>query len=188
MNKTFTKKIRLILRDIKDFFESTYLCYKYPFLKLHDRRNKFFQSWNYLYCVPEGWRKAFGTQLCEELKQSFLKTNKQMLKTYEILDIKEKFGMLAWYDSSNTHEGHNILKKYENISRYTCVCCGKPARVQTLGWICPYCEDCKPDNQQYVHFGHKGFEYYGWRGNVWGIPTEEFDKEEKLLDERDKWA
>ena len=110
------------------------------------------------------------------------------MKEFAILDIKEKYGRLVIYTNGVSPEVDRVLKKYEYISQFVCVTCGEDAVKQTLGWICPYCEDCKPDNQLYVHFGHNGFKYYGWEGNVWHIPNEEWDKEEKLLEDRNKWG
>ena len=45
---------------------------------------------------------------------------------------------------------HDIIAKYETLSRKTCICCGKPAKYITLGWISPFCEDCiKGVNDKY---------------------------------------
>ena len=90
--------------------------------------------------MPIGWRIAFGDQMVEELGEELRKANYD--DEYRILDIKEKYGGLRWYDNSNTKEGYNIINKYENLSRTTCICCGKPAKYITLGWISPLCEDC----------------------------------------------
>lgn len=37
---------------------------------------------------------------------------------------------------------HDIIRKYENISAWTCIVCGKPATRITTGWIAPFCDDC----------------------------------------------
>ena len=52
---------------------------------------------------------------------------------------------LRWYDFGNTEHGCDIIHKYERISERTCVRCGKPATRITTGWICPYCDECCPD-------------------------------------------
>lgn len=36
----------------------------------------------------------------------------------------------------------DILDKYEVLSYGYCICCGKPARYCTSGWISYLCEDC----------------------------------------------
>lgn len=47
--------------------------------------------------MPEGWRIAFGIQMCEELKQELIKFD--YLDNYEITQVKEKLGTLRWYDN-----------------------------------------------------------------------------------------
>lgn len=98
--------------------------------------------------MPRGWRKEFGLQMCEEIKQELKKHN--YLYKYRIMQIKEKFGSLRIYDSGSP-EGciYPIINKYESLSMKTCVNCGKPAKYMTTGWICPYCEECIPKNQTY---------------------------------------
>lgn len=41
--------------------------------------------------MPDGWRIAFGEQLCEELREELEKTGR--MDEYRIVQIKEKFGM-----------------------------------------------------------------------------------------------
>ena len=91
--------------------------------------------------MPSGWRKAFGLQMCEEIKQELLKT-KGLIFKYRITQIKEKFGGLRWYDQNTTNEILSIIAKYEDLSYKTCISCGKPATKISKGWISPYCDDC----------------------------------------------
>lgn len=99
--------------------------------------------------MPEGWRKAFGIQMCKEIK-SVLKKHKGALKNYRIVQIKEKFGGLRWYDNANTKEIQEIIRKYEEISFKTCINCGEPAECISTGWISPYCNKCKIEGKTYV--------------------------------------
>lgn len=92
--------------------------------------------------MPGGWRKAFGEQLCEELKAELVRAD--VLDDYRVVQIKEKFGTLRWYDNGNTDAGYKIISKYEALSARTCICCGKPATRISTGWISPYCDDCCP--------------------------------------------
>lgn len=94
--------------------------------------------------MPQGWRNAFGMDLCKELKTELKKHG--ALKNYRIMQIKEKFGGLRWYDNRNTKHGYEIIQKYENLSYYTCINCGKPATRISTGWISPYCDDCLKQN------------------------------------------
>lgn len=147
------------------------LCDTYPFL---DRNRRWgakdcpdglkpgapedLKEWDYEYteldCMPDGWRIAFGEQLCAELKTELESAG--LLNQYRILQIKEKYGTLRWYDNGNTKAGHEILRKYEDISARTCICCGKPATRITKGWISPYCDDCCPQDEPSVPIA----EYY----------------------------
>jgi len=95
--------------------------------------------------MPEGWRIAFGEQMCEELQRELEAAGR--VDTYRITQIKEKFGWLHWYDYGGTVETDSIIHKYADISQRTCIKCGRPARFVTIGWISPYCEDCVPLNE-----------------------------------------
>lgn len=114
------------------------LCSRYPFLLIREGDYRF----TGLDDLPDGWRIAFGEQLCKELKAEL--EHSGCLDQYHILQIKEKYGSLRWYDHGNTAAGHEIVRKYEEISERTCICCGKPATRITTGWISPYCDACCP--------------------------------------------
>lgn len=141
------------------------LCEKYPFLipsnrwsgkRINDASKGYWPgspdsvpSWDYEYTeldgMPDGWRLAFGEKLCEELKAELEQAG--YLDSYRIIQIKEKFGTLRWYDNGNTEGGYKVLAKYEALSGYTCICCGKPATRITAGWIAPYCSECCPSER-----------------------------------------
>lgn len=107
-----------------------------------------------LHCIPSyteldamelGWRKTFGIQMCKEIRTALLKKGWKYLFNYRILQIKEKYGTLRWYDANSTKEIFEIIDKYENLSYHTCINCGKPATKISTGWICPYCDNCIGD-------------------------------------------
>lgn len=107
-----------------------------------------------IHCIPThteldamdiGWRKAFGIQMCKEIRTALLKKGWKYLFNYRILQIKEKYGTLRWYDANSTKEIFEIIEKYENLSYHTCINCGKPATKISTGWICPYCDNCIGD-------------------------------------------
>ena len=50
------------------------------------------------------------------------------------------------------------IQKYENLSWETCVKCGKPATHLSIGWICPYCEDCVNKSEHPERFVKRGTE------------------------------
>jgi len=95
--------------------------------------------------MEPGWRKAFGIQMCKDIRKQLLKEGN--LFKYRILQIKEKWGELCWYDAHSSTEIYKIIEKYEEISRNICIICGKPATKMSTGWICPYCDEHYPDDK-----------------------------------------
>lgn len=74
----------------------------FPFLLPRNRwTGKVPDDYDYSYteldAMPEGWRTAFGLQMCKELKEILVGAG--ALETYRIMDIKEKYGSLHWYDN-----------------------------------------------------------------------------------------
>ena len=123
------------------------LVIRYPFLLPHNRwTGQVDKDYDYTYAeldaMPEGWRIAFAEQMLEELREELSKFN--YLNEYRILQIKEKYGSLCWYDGGVPSESkiYDIICKYEQLSERTCIVCGAPATKISLGWISPYCDDC----------------------------------------------
>ena len=98
--------------------------------------------------MPDGWRIAFGEQLCEELRDNLVNCGR--LDDFYFTQIKEKYGMLRMYHNGLDRDGDRILNKYEALSKKTCILCGKPATRITLGWISPYCDECLPGGERSV--------------------------------------
>lgn len=101
----------------------------------------------------EGWSKIIN-QMCESLKFFFdiSKTN----YGFNILQIKEKFGVLVIYHSvkeDTPEEAKNIIK---SIIKYTegkshCVCekCGSYGYLRTdFSWVHTYCDKCEEQLQK----------------------------------------
>jgi hypothetical protein len=114
-----------------------------------------------LFCLPtytewdameDGWDKAFGKQYLDELKTQLKKD--KMLYSWRITQLKEKFGECRLYCNFGSDELYNIISKYEDVSRKTCIKCGKPATHTSVGWISPYCEECvkRDENGRYLTF------------------------------------
>lgn len=93
--------------------------------------------------LPNGWRKAFGLQMVKELDKILRKANYQ--NEYRIVQIKEKYGELRWYDNgvpkTISKEYCKWLTKYEELSKHTCLVCGKPGEIDyTQYWLTPLCD------------------------------------------------
>lgn len=137
------------------------LIKEYPFLLPRNRwTGKVVEDYDYSYteidAMPIGWRKAFGDQMLKELKEAL----GDFADKYRITQIKEKYGELRWYDFGNTKEGFEVISKYQKLSNYTCIVCGKPATKVTTGWISPFCDDCI-GNRQYTDIDKEELEELG---------------------------
>ncbi len=103
-------------------------------------------EYNYEYTeldeMPQGWRAAFGEQMCAELNEEIARWPEQARDNFRITQIKEKYGSLRFYTSGETREFRQIVEKYEKLSKRTCIGCGQPARWISRGWISPWCDDC----------------------------------------------
>lgn len=122
------------------------LIEKYPFLTVRNVWTDEILDTEYTQfdMIPDGWRKAFGMQMIEELNSILVKAG--CIDDYRIIQIKEKFGALRWYDNGipkNAFEEYTAwADKYSELSARVCINCGKPATKLSRGWICPYCDDC----------------------------------------------
>lgn len=139
---------------MSDIEKNKELCEKYPFLIPRNRwTDKILEDYNYEYteldALENGWKIAFGEQLCEELKEALIKTN--CLDDYRIIQIKEKWGFLRWYSNTND-EIRKVISKYEKMSKYICKHCGKPATKVSTGWISSYCDSCAEKLTRYEYF------------------------------------
>ncbi len=122
------------------------LIEQYPFLLPHNRQtDEVDKDYNYSYTeldsMPIGWRKAFGIDICNEIKRA-LEKDTRLLSEYRITQIKEKYGTLRWYSNFTTKELSEVIDKYERLSSHTCIVCGKEATKISTGWISPYCDSC----------------------------------------------
>ena len=130
---------------IKNFF----FCLKYPFWRAKNvwTGEPCDYSFTWYGDIPEGWRIAFGKQLSKDIKKAGKATRKiagKYIKWKDMLSfqqIKEKWGELCLYASAS-NEIQKVLDRYELISSGYCVCCGKPARYRTSGWVSYQCEKC----------------------------------------------
>lgn len=122
-----------------------YLVERYPFLLPRNLwTGEVVRDYDYSYteldAMPTGWRKAFGEQMCEELRDALISTN--YLDEYRVAQIKEKNGVLRWYDFCHTERMRSIIQKYEERSKCSCIICGAAATMLSTGWHAPYCDAC----------------------------------------------
>ena len=108
--------------------------------------------------LPDGWRKAFGERMCEEIRKALIKNN--CLNDYYVAEIKEEYGGLRWYDYGAPAEVEEIIKKYTQLSYYTCIDCGQPATKISKGWNSPFCDKCAKKLDDYMKFENIEEVYY----------------------------
>ena len=109
---------------------------------LEEFNKQYDYSYTQLDDMPDGWNYSFGEQMCEEILQALIKNNINP-NDYHVIQVKEKYGTLRWYDSGGCKDIDDIIDKYEEISEKICQSCGKKkAKYMTNGWIGFFCEDC----------------------------------------------
>ncbi len=134
-----------IITWVKNFF----FCLKYPFWTLRNVWDGKFIGYSSTWydSIPEGWQKAFGKQLSQDIKKAGKATRKRLKKhvswrkMLSFQQIKEKWGELCLYASAS-REIREVLDYYEYLSLGYCIYCGKPARYKTRGWVTYVCEEC----------------------------------------------
>lgn len=92
--------------------------------------------------LADGWRKAFGEQMCEEIDRVVKSWPEEQRKNFRIMGIKEKWGHLCIYTNYVDSDINKIISKYSLISEFTCIHCGEPAHWITRGWYMPICDKC----------------------------------------------
>ena len=95
---------------------------KYPWLDIND------EQLTLLDMLPIGWHGLI-LDMCEELKRELVEHD--LVSKYEVLEAKEKWCMLRWYDglcdlSPMPPIITNIVCKYEEQSKKVCMICGAP--------------------------------------------------------------
>lgn len=130
------------MSKIKNYF----LVKKYPFLQCKNAwtGQKLGYDFTWLDDIPVGWRKAFGKKMVRQINRALGDYRKE----YQISQIKEKYGSLRWYDNGAPTDIYKkvcyIVEKYEEISKHTCIFCGKKGEIDyNESWLIPQCKKCK---------------------------------------------
>lgn len=120
-----------------DEFKVDCFCNEWP-QRLRDRFPQLFTEPCSIECF-DGWEKLL-TNLCQELQDCVVKHN---LDCYPS-QIKEKYGTLRFYMSTETDEISSLIEGAEKLSHTTCEICGNPGKLTKNGsWLrtrCPSCE------------------------------------------------
>lgn len=105
--------------------ERNYKIFKqYPFLLPKNRWDRGFSvsdssfmfSYTELDAMPHPWIADFGLNMVQEIKKAILEYDENFLYQYTIVDIKEKYDGLRWYDAGYTPAIEKVISKYERRS------------------------------------------------------------------------
>lgn len=136
------KKIRIEEKQTKIYNRK--LTKKYPWLIPRTWDGKVPKDYDYSYIewgCARGWDAAYGDMYLEELGRAVEESG--MRDTFQIMEIKEKYGQHRVYCAPTNKKIERIVDKYEVISGNVCMLCGKPdVPMIDTGWISPYCFDC----------------------------------------------
>ena len=103
------------------------------------RHNYMFTAWD---DMPDGWRKAFGRYLAEDIDKA-LKADGINPRDFYFHQIKEKYGSLRMYANMSADNVDRVIDTYSQISENVCIMCGRPdVSVINTGWISPVCKRC----------------------------------------------
>ena len=171
----------------RDQLKNWILVNKYPFLipkYWNPETMQYEVDENYKYNftlldeMPDGWRKAFGEMMCEEIYNALVECDG--LGDYRIEQIKEKFGQLRWYSYPSYEEVERIIDKYSVLSENICMICGKPDVPMTgTYWTYPICKDCYCTPNDYVKGDMTDEElkqFYDEHESDWNIWNKEYNK------------
>lgn len=124
---------------------------KYPWLRLRDMYSgEIDTEHDAMDDMPEGWKKAFGSMMCEELDVAIKAAGLEDEIIFE--QVKEKFGELRMYCFPYNREVDEIIQKYEVLSNNICIHCGKPdVPMINTGWIRPSCRECYNKITHYIN-------------------------------------
>lgn len=139
------KDYLLWLDNTEEPYLNKMMIESFPFLMPRNRwtdriPENFDYRYNEMYSMPYGWAKEFGYEMLCEIYQALVDAN--YLEKYRIMDIKEKYGTLCWYDSGAPKQVFEIIEHYIGKSAHVCQSCGKPATYMTQGWIGYFCRKC----------------------------------------------
>ena len=138
------------------------LVWRFPYLKPHRYDGSAIPDYNYDYtdldCYPDGWRKIIIKYL-KRLNKILKEYNE--LENFYVTDTKEKWGTARLYYEGVINDEcrskiDELLCDMEKETWDTCCDCGKPATLNSAGYILPFCEKCsKQKKHYYLNFEKK---------------------------------
>jgi len=115
---------------------------------MEDQREKIVKDHPLLYpegmtfeCM-DGWLDIIE-ELSDKLERELekLEVCKWGYRTAHAVQVKEKFGGLRFYMSTETEHMSQHIREAEDRSYETCEVCGKPGKVKPAKWLVVRCEE-----------------------------------------------
>ena len=119
------------------------LIARYPWIRPVDWRLRSIKGYDFTMYddVPVGWKRAFGKIMLEDYREVLIKND--FLHRFQWVQVKEKYGTLRLYSNGAPKEVLELESKYDYISGYICISCGRlNVPMLTGGWVEPLCENC----------------------------------------------
>lgn len=90
----------------------------------------------------DGWYNLIYT-LLEKIEEVYKRNNRSM-DDFIVEQIKEKYGELRFYATTDLKEAFDLIDEYENLSATICENCGKSGSLHTNSnrYMLTLCEDC----------------------------------------------
>lgn len=113
-----------IEKNVHEIYEK--VIKKYPNLYTHCK---------YIACGA-GWRDLIDRTSCK--LEELISTEKEYPS--HATQVKEKFGELRIYMSTETDEMTSVIEQAEEESKTICEECGRPGKLREFGWISTLCD------------------------------------------------
>jgi hypothetical protein len=91
--------------------------------------------------VGEGWEPLIR-RASEKLEALILALPEEARAKVCASQVKEKFGTLRFYMTSETPEMSAVIREAEKASGETCEKCGQPGELRSGGWWVTLCDPC----------------------------------------------
>jgi hypothetical protein len=95
--------------------------------------------------IGPGWYQLVY-DLCDRINNYLINsTDASLIKSFYVLQVKEKFGTLRFYVSTYDNENYlyNLIRTYETKSAHVCENCGKPGCLRyQLSYKQTLCRNC----------------------------------------------
>ena len=156
------------------------LIARYPWIRPVDWHWRSINGYDFtMYdAVPDGWKRAFGKIMLEDYREVLIKNN--FLHKFQWLQVKEKYGTLRLYSNAAPEEVLELESKYDYISGYICISCGRlNAPMLVGGWVEPLCEKCYNKRIAKKRCWHE--KNYKDRDFIY-TPYEDLEKEKQEID------